>query len=374
MEPYLTTQIITYLGNKRKLLPTIKSIIDDILVKEQRLNLRLGDGFSGSGIVSRLFKSYGSELYTNDIADYSYVLNHCYLANITPDVSKRLQTLITEANTYADDYANPNNRFAKPAFISGNWAPKTEKIELGERVYFTYENGKRIDILRNFIETLREPYKTILLGRLLVEVSIHNNTNGQFSAYYKGEDQRGQYGGKHSIDLQRIAAPIVLSMPVSMHLNNKVSISKCDTIEWARNIPPLDFVYYDPPYNKHPYSIYYFMLNIVAEWNTAIKIPETTRGQPLDWHRSAYNSFKHATKEFDTLISITKARYILISYNSGGIIPVDTMDAILGKYGTVSKIPVEHKTYNRLKGISEYKRTTQKEAIKEFFWLLQKST
>ena len=59
MEPYLTTQIITYLGNKRKLLPTIKSIIDDILVKEQRLNLRLGDGFSGSGIVSRLFKSYG---------------------------------------------------------------------------------------------------------------------------------------------------------------------------------------------------------------------------------------------------------------------------------------------------------------------------
>ena len=69
-----------------------------------------------------------------------------------------------------------------------------------------------------------------------------------------------------------------------------------------------------------------------------------------------------------------KARYILISYNSGGIIPINVMDAMLAKYGTVTKIPVEHKTYNRLKGISEYKRTTQKEAIKEFFWLLQKSS
>ena len=46
------------------------------------------------------------------------------------------------------------------------------------------------------------------------------------------------------------------------------------------------------------------------------------------------------------------------------------MDAILKKYGNDDKIPVEHKTYNRLKGISEYKRTTEKEKIKEFFWLV----
>lgn len=374
MDPYLTTQIITYLGNKRKLLPTIKFVIETILANEKKTALCMGDGFSGSGIVSRLFKSYASELYTNDIADYSYILNQCYLANISPEMATELQRFITEANSYADDYTNPRNRFSIPEFICGNWAPKSENIELGERVYFTYENGKRIDILRNYIETLREPYKTLLLGRLLVEVSIHNNTNGQFSAYYKGEDQRGQYGGKHSIDLQRIAAPITLTMPISTFSKNDAFVSKQDTTEWARNLPPLDFMYYDPPYNKHPYSIYYFMLNIVAQWNTTIEIPDTTRGQPLNWHRSAYNSFKHASNEFETLISLTKARYILISYNSGGIIPINVMDAMLAKYGTVTKIPVEHKTYNRLKGISEYKRTTQKEAIKEFFWLLQKSS
>jgi hypothetical protein len=33
MDEYLTTQIITYMGNKRKLLPTIKSIVESICEK-----------------------------------------------------------------------------------------------------------------------------------------------------------------------------------------------------------------------------------------------------------------------------------------------------------------------------------------------------
>ena len=378
MEPYLTTQIITYLGNKRKLLPSIKTIIEEIIAKENVSRLRIGDGFSGSGIVSRLFKSYASQLYTNDISDYSFILNQCYLSNVSSENILRLEAYLIEANKYADDYENEKNPYLHPSFVSKHWAPQTADIKPGERVYFTYENGKRIDIIRNFIETLREPFKTYLLARLLVEVSIHNNTSGQFSAYYKGEDKRGQYGGKHNIDLQRIEGKIKLTMPIfnnTTHVtSDHIHVDKLDTTIWAKTIPALDLVYYDPPYNKHPYSIYYFLLNIISCWDTSQHIPMTTRGQPLDWHRSAYNSFKHAKSEFDSLIKATNAKYILISYNSGGIIPIDTMDAIMSKYGNVRKIPVEHKTYNRLKGISEYKRTTEKAEIKEFFWLLEKST
>ena len=64
MDPYLTTQIITYMGNKRKMIPAIQSILEDIRKKENKEFLELGDGFSGSGIVSRLFKQYSSKLYT----------------------------------------------------------------------------------------------------------------------------------------------------------------------------------------------------------------------------------------------------------------------------------------------------------------------
>lgn len=369
MNDYLTSQIVTYMGNKRKLLPNIKNIIETICQKEGKTKLKIGDGFSGTGIVSRLFKSYASVLYTNDIADYSFSLNQCFLSNISTITEKKLKQYIERANEYADN----QTVFMEP-FISGKWAPLGKNIKSNERAYFTYENGKRIDIYRNYIETIPEPYKSFLLGVLLVEISIHNNTNGQFSAFYKDGENLGKYGGKHEIDLHRIEGLIRLYMPVFTNTSAKIHIDKKDTNKWVQDIPELDLVYYDPPYNKHPYSIYYFLLNIVARWDTSIDIPDTNRGQPSGWHRSAYNSYKHAEKEFDHLIENTKSKYILISYNNGGIIPLAKIDVILEKYGTVEKIPVEHKTYNRLKGISNYKRKKENSEVKEFFWLLEKTS
>ena len=90
-------------------------------------------------------------------------------------------------------------------------------------------------------------------------------------------------------------------------------------------------------------------------------------------NKSLYNSSTHAEKAFDDLVKNTKAKYIILSYNNGGIIHLDKINTILQKYGTVEKIPVIHKTYNRLKGISEYKRKKEKESIKEYIWVLQKN-
>ena len=53
---YLKKQIITYMGNKRKLLTKISEIID-MIVQELGNDLTCADAFSGSGIVSRLLKT-----------------------------------------------------------------------------------------------------------------------------------------------------------------------------------------------------------------------------------------------------------------------------------------------------------------------------
>ena len=42
------------------------------------------------------------------------------------------------------------------------------------------------------------------------------------------------------------------------------------------------------------------------------------------------------------------------------------------KYGTLEKIPINHKVYNRLRGIAEYKREKEAREVKEFLWLLTK--
>ena len=72
-------------------------------------------------------------------------------------------------------------------FVKNGWAPKYDNnIQEGERAYFTHKNAEIIDksmyYINNFVEERLKPY---LLGPLLVECSIHNNTNGQFSAFFK---------------------------------------------------------------------------------------------------------------------------------------------------------------------------------------------
>ena len=161
-------------------------------------------------------------------------------------------------------------------------------------------------------------------------------------------------------------------MPLFINNDCKVNISRDDATIWASNIPELDLVYYDPPYNKHPYNIYYFMLDIINDWNLNLDIPNTYRGQPKNWISSEYNSIKKAKKALTNLIENTSSKYILLSYNNGGIIPIEMIDNILSNYGNVRKIPIEHKTYNRMKGISNYKRQKPNVEIKEFLWLVKK--
>ena len=161
-------------------------------------------------------------------------------------------------------------------------------------------------------------------------------------------------------------------MPIFYSKKCDIHISRDDTNNWVKTIPKLDVVYYDPPYNKHPYNIYYFMLDIINDWNLDADIPNTNRGQPKNWKQSNYNSLNKAKDTLVELIHNTNSSYIILSYNNGGIIPLNDLDIILKRFGTVRQIPVVHKTYNRLKGISNYKRQKDKVEIKEYLWILKK--
>ena len=58
---------------------------------------------------------------------------------------------------------------------------------------------------------------------------MHNNTNGQFSAFYKDENGVGKLGGKKEIDLKRIAKKITLPYPIFS--SNR---SKKKFLEWMQ--------------------------------------------------------------------------------------------------------------------------------------------
>ena len=354
------------MGNKRKFLPILSRIVDYIKT-ELGEDLVLGDGFSGSGIVSRLFKNNAKSLYTNDIAGYSQTLNQCYLSTPVPALLEQIASAIDAANTFAHD--STSGREGCQRWVREHWAP-TGDIKKGHRAYFTERNAELIDRYRFFIDSLPESIKPFILAPLLVQASIHNNTNGQFSAFYKDANGVGKYGGKKEVDLLRITKEIRLPVPMLSPVPCQVSVSRMDTNEWVKAIPELDMVYYDPPYNKHPYSIYFFLLDIINDWDISATIPDTNRGQPKCWYKSRYNSFTHAKEAFEDLIKNTRSKFILLSYNSGGIIPFAELEKILKKRGKLTKIPVEHKTYRKFQGIAAYKRKKTFEDVKEYLWLL----
>ena len=74
---YLTSQLITYLGNKRGLLEFISSGLTIAKDKLGKNKLSILDGFAGSGIVSRYFKQHSSVLYSNDFEYYAYLIGKC---------------------------------------------------------------------------------------------------------------------------------------------------------------------------------------------------------------------------------------------------------------------------------------------------------
>lgn len=372
---YLNAQIITYMGNKRKLIPVLSSVFDEIIEElnanhnssSKPIHLTTGDAFSGSGIVSRLLKTKSSKLFVNDISGYSEALNSSFLSTPTKKEYEEIINLIQQANIYAD---NSNSTFIP--WISRHWSPQ-ECITKNDRVYFTRSNGIRIDKYRHFIEYGDYPkkYKSHLLASLLIKSSIHNNTNGQFSAFYKDERGIGKYGGKKEIDLKRITSDIRLELPVFHNNNCETFIYRQDVLDWVKSIPPLDIIYIDPPYNKHPYSIFYFLLDIIYEWNLKEVIPNTYRGQPKTWEKSPYNSYIHAKHAFETLIKNIRSKYIVLSYNNNGIIPIPELENVLTQKGNVRRIPVDHRVYNRLKGIANYKRSiTKNEEVNEYIWIV----
>ena len=368
---YLNSQIITYLGNKRKLLSPLEAILIDIKKKLKKDTIVCMDGFAGSGIVSRLLKEHSSLLVSNDIEPYCTTLNQCYLANQS-DID------INSIHKYIDFVNNPLNYPNVCSYVKKHYCPENDdEIKEGERVFYTNENGGIIDNMRYLIEYKIPPsYQHFVLAPLLVKSSIHANTSGIFNSFYK-KNGVGHFGGKNENHLSRIKKPIHLDYPLFSTNECPVIIKQEDinklvkTINFEIKQECFDVVYYDPPYNKHPYGTFYFMLNVINGWNIHKQVPPNFRGQDNDWFRSKYNSRKYAQTALEDLIKHTKSKYILLSYNNRGIIPIDQFKQILEKYGTLRSVAVEHKTYNRLIGQSAYKKRKQSVKPSEYLWILE---
>ena len=359
--PYFTSDLITYIGNKRRLLPFLNRAFLDVWRKLGKKKLRILDGFSGSGVVSRLLKYYSKELYVNDLEDYCETINKCYLANESDVDLEYINKKIEWLN---------NNKLdiKEQGFIELNYAPKNDlNVKPGERVFYTNRNAKIIDNVRRLISRLPKLERHYFLAPLLVKASIHTNTSGVFKGFHK-RNGVGHFGGNGENALLRIKGEISLDTPIFSNVECKVFMSKKDinSLVKDKNIPSFDLVYYDPPYNQHPYGSNYFMLNLINNYEPT-EIQDGISGIAKHWNRSDYNKYGEAEKALDDLIENTESKFIVFSYNNEGIIPVNDFKKILQRHGKYELYTQEYNTY---RGSRNLKNRDIK--VTECLWVLEK--
>ncbi|MDR2336904.1 MAG: DNA adenine methylase [Candidatus Nomurabacteria bacterium] len=360
---YFLSHLITYIGNKRKLLPFINEAIMKVKKQLKKDKITALDGFSGSGVVSRLLKYHTTDLISNDFEQYTYTINTTYLTNKSKINIPRLEKAIKYLNS------NKLNKTKSDYFITKNYAPQNDDdIKVSERVFYTRKNAEIIDNVRYMIEhNIDEDLKIYCLSALIIKASIHNNTSGVFKGFHK-KNGVGHFGGAGENALTRIMGEITLDVPIFANTENNTQVFCEDTNELVKRIEEVDLAYFDPPYNQHPYGSNYFMLNII-NGGVPVVIQNGVSGIAEDWQRSGYNKTVSAEKAMDDLIKNTPARYILISYNNEGIIPIDKFEKIVSKYDP--NFELLEQEYNTYRGSRNLRDRSNK--VKELLWLIKKN-
>jgi adenine-specific DNA-methyltransferase len=333
MDLYVHQPMITYIGNKRKLVKKIEEVVKRLQPKS------CADAFSGSGVVSRMLLTHTNKMYVNDLERYCEVISNCFLKTPNWADQDEIDTHIKAMNDCPD--------------VSGLI---TKMYASEERSFYTPENGKRIDGMLVYIEkNVPDNLKDYCLGPLLVKASIHTNTSGVFKGFHKGG-----WGGKGGHAQNRITKRIVLDIPI-WYEPREVEVYRKDACVFLEDLPKVDLIYLDPPYNQHPYGSNYFMLNLICT-NERPQTVSKVSGIPRNWNKSQYNcknKIKDAMKRTLELATL-KAKHTLVSYNNEGFLTLEEWTEILKPY-IHEKIEIDYSCYkgsrnlkNRSSKVTEY--------------------
>ena len=336
-------QRLNYIGSKYQLLEWITSTIQE---KTGWLSFKdkiIADLFGGTGIVSYNFRKLDATVISNDAELFSSIITSAFTNSTYNDKCKKVLEQI-------NDELQTNNT---AGYITKNYSPYEEN----ERMFFTEENAKKIDYVRQRIEDLKHTLTTedynFILASLLISADTISNVPAVYGCYLKNFKDK--------------ALKIFTLIPV--HTNSIVPNRKSNTFnldilsDELLNKINADITYLDPPYNERQYSKNYFPLNMIAKTPSTLDKEPKLKGKtgiPSDCFISPFcKKGKTVEDAFEKIFKNLKTNWIFLSYNSESLVSKDRMCEIMAKYGEVSVVERDYKRfksfeYNEDKPIKEY--------------------
>jgi len=319
----IKTQGIKYAGSKLKIIPYILESIKDLEIKT------VLDGFSGSTRVSQAFAQAGYDVVSNDVAHWSEVCAKCFLLHNK------------EEEYYQNIIDNLNSLKGYDGWFTTHYGGG-EVMDI--KMPFQIKNTRKLDAIRDKIEELglNDIDKSVILTSLLFALDAVDSTLGHFVSYLS------KWSNRSHNDL-------FLKLPDLRETTGNHRVFREDIFKVIEN-NSFDLAYFDPPYGsnneKMPpsrvrYSSYYHIWTSVIKHDKPALFGKVNRREDTRdvVSASVFEEFRKnnegnfiAMEAIRTLIRNTSARYILLSYSSGGRATKKELEGILNETGKVLKI------------------------------------
>lgn len=362
------TEGIKYAGSKLKLIP-------HILQLAKRVNAgTVLDGFSGTTRVSQAFAKSGYNVVCNDIAVWSEVMATCYLLN--KKKREEYQPLIEHLNTippidgwFTEHYGGKPNR---------GCAVQVDGMKKPWQIH----NTRKLDGIRQEIEnlSLESVDKAVALTSLILALDKVDNTLGHFVSYLNDWSPR-------SYNQLTLKVPNVFISPVEHQ------VYRNDIFDLVPHVS-VDLAYFDPPYGsnneKMPpsrvrYASYYHLWTSVCLFDKPCLFGKAKRRKDTSdiIAVSVFEEFRKnedgrflVVEAIERLLKATKARWIILSYSSGGRATAEELNEVIRRNGIlleVIELDYQKNVMAGMKWTNEWLRDA-KESNREFLFLIEKES
>jgi len=360
-----STEGVKYAGSKLKLLPYILQLVKKVDAKT------VLDGFAGTTRVSQALAKSGYRVLCNDISAWSEVFGVCYLLNQKKreayrELIQHLNSLPPIDGWFTEHYGGlPNNGHAVQAD--------------GLKRPWQIHNTRKLDAIREEIErlSLSKVDKAVALTSLILALDRVDNTLGHFVSYLQDWSPRSYN-------------PLVLDVPRVFVNEVDHQVSRRDIGDLLRNVS-VDLAYFDPPYGsnneKMPpsrvrYASYYHLWTticlhdkpkVVGKAKRRSDASDTVAASAFEDFRRNDNGRLVAVEAIEQMIMQTRAKWIILSYSSGGRATADELNQVLRQNGTlleVVEVDYKRNVMAEMKWTNEWLRHSE-QPNREFLFLLE---
>ena len=173
------------------------------------------------------------------------------------------------------------------------------------------------------------------LASLLDSIDRYANTTAIYSSYLKTVKPSAQRKFK------------LEPLPIIRGIKGKVYNEDANSL--IRKISG-DVLYLDPPYNSRQYCRVYHLLETIAKYDNPQLVGENRVRYYFD-KKSEYSSTKTAIAALNDLIDHANFKFIFLSYNNEGLIPLEYIQQLMSKYGKYSCYKTKYQRFKLNKGL-----------------------